>query len=417
MRYWIVPSNDHMFRIGEALAANNGIVDWRESKFSVGDVVFIYKTKPEQCIRYKMEVVQTNMKVGQILEQEAFWTDMDTYYNGLFSSYVRLRLVEEYSDDVLTLAGLHEHGYNGTPQSVRECKEAALIEWLMQPSKTATNDSCEVDYESSDVRYYEGALVTVKANKYERNRKARQECVAKKGYKCLVCGRDFEATYGEIGKNFIHVHHLTPISSIGKEYELDVEKDLAPVCPNCHYMLHRKEPPYTIEEMRQIMREAEEAQEAEATRIIPLPTYRKGCVPLYNLRAACGCFVENEIPEVEGWLDATGHGFTPDPKRHFAVYAKGNSMLPRIQDGDICVFERYSGGSRNGEIVLTQCNGTDPDTECNYTIKKYSSHKVATDEGWAQESITLSPLNPDYPDLHLTPDETYITIGVFKCTL
>ena len=77
----------------------------------------------------------------------------------------------------------------------------------------------------------------------------------KKGYQCLVCGRNFEATYGEIGKGFIHVHHLTPIYSIGKEYELNVDTDLAPVCPNCHYMLHRKDPPYTIEELKEILQQ------------------------------------------------------------------------------------------------------------------------------------------------------------------
>ena len=36
-----------------------------------------------------------------------------------------------------------------------------------------------------------------------------------------------------------------------KEYKLDVDNDLAPVCPNCHYMLHRKDPPYTIEELQE----------------------------------------------------------------------------------------------------------------------------------------------------------------------
>ena len=71
----------------------------------------------------------------------------------------------------------------------------------------------------------------------------------------MVCGKDFEEQYGSIGKGFIHVHHLTPISSIGKEYKLNIDKDLVPVCPNCHYMLHRKDPPYTPEELKEILRE------------------------------------------------------------------------------------------------------------------------------------------------------------------
>ena len=56
----------------------------------------------------------------------------------------------------------------------------------------------------------------------------------------FICGFDFEKTYGEIGKGFIHVHHIVPVSEIGESYRVDYEKDLIPVCPNCHAMLHRK---------------------------------------------------------------------------------------------------------------------------------------------------------------------------------
>ena len=42
MKYWIVPSNNGTFRIGEAIKEQNGLVDWRQSNnFSVGDIVFI----------------------------------------------------------------------------------------------------------------------------------------------------------------------------------------------------------------------------------------------------------------------------------------------------------------------------------------------------------------------------------------
>lgn len=275
MKYWIVPSNDHIFRIGDAIKAQHGMADWRTDKFAVGDIVFIYKTKPEQCIRYKMEVVNTKIIFDEALEQEAFWTDKDLYYHGITSFYARLKLIEEYTDDILSLHHLHEHGLLGNLQGVQQCKDEGLLEFLLHPRQTVNDDVYDVDYPEDDEKLYEGALITVKANKYERNQKARRECVAKKGYQCLVCGRDFEATYGEIGKRFIHVHHLTPISSIGKEYELNVETDLAPVCPNCHYMLHRKDPPYTIEEMRDILNKvaqpkskSRKAKPAEEVRLV-----------------------------------------------------------------------------------------------------------------------------------------------------
>lgn len=61
----------------------------------------------------------------------------------------------------------------------------------------------------------------------------------KHGTACAVCGIDFEKVYGELGKGFIHVHHTVPIHTIGEEYTINPGKDLIPVCPNCHAMLHR----------------------------------------------------------------------------------------------------------------------------------------------------------------------------------
>ena len=86
----------------------------------------------------------------------------------------------------------------------------------------------------------EGESHQVYTTRYERNPVARNRCIELKGCKCSICGFDFEKTYGEIGKGFIHVHHIVPVSEIGESYRVDYEKDLIPVCPNCHAMLHRK---------------------------------------------------------------------------------------------------------------------------------------------------------------------------------
>lgn len=68
---------------------------------------------------------------------------------------------------------------------------------------------------------------------------------------------DFKKTYGELGNGFIHVHHIVPLSNIGKDYQVDYEKDLIPVCPNCHAMLHKglKGKVLTIDELKEIIRE------------------------------------------------------------------------------------------------------------------------------------------------------------------
>ena len=49
------------------------------------------------------------------------------------------------------------------------------------------------------------------------------------------------------------VHHLRPLSEIGAGYKLALVKDLRPVCPNCHAMIHTRVPVYTIEEMKKLL--------------------------------------------------------------------------------------------------------------------------------------------------------------------
>lgn len=56
-------------------------------------------------------------------------------------------------------------------------------------------------------------------------------------------------------------------------------------------------------------------------------------------------------------------------------------MLPKIKDGDLCVFERYQGGSREGEIVLSQVNEYYEEYGGKYTIKKFHSEKTVNEEG------------------------------------
>lgn len=101
--------------------------------------------------------------------------------------------------------------------------------------------------------FVEGAVQQIKINRYERDPKARQACIDYWRAECAVCGLRFADYYGAIGEGFIHVHHITPLSEISAEYRVNPQEDLRPVCPNCHAMLHRKTPPFSIEELRQIM--------------------------------------------------------------------------------------------------------------------------------------------------------------------
>jgi predicted HNH restriction endonuclease len=106
-----------------------------------------------------------------------------------------------------------------------------------------------LDDDADFVNVIEGAKCQITVNFYEREPKARNICIKKWGTNCSVCNINFGRDYGDIGNGFIHVHHLIPISSIKKEYKLNPEKDMRPVCPNCHAMLHRRNPPFSIDEL------------------------------------------------------------------------------------------------------------------------------------------------------------------------
>lgn len=106
----------------------------------------------------------------------------------------------------------------------------------------------------SDAEYVEGTIKTIIVNAYERDNKARQECIRIHGLNCFVCGINFEKVYGKIGKGFIHVHHLKPISEIKKEYIINPVTDLCPLCPNCHAMAHQKNPPFSINDLKELIK-------------------------------------------------------------------------------------------------------------------------------------------------------------------
>jgi len=111
----------------------------------------------------------------------------------------------------------------------------------------------EVNIEDSTV-LSEGAVSRILVNSYERDRRARTICVEHHGCRCAVCGFDFGKVYGPIGQNKIHVHHLIPLSKIRQEYKIDPVRDLRPVCPNCHLIIHSKREPFTIDEVREQIR-------------------------------------------------------------------------------------------------------------------------------------------------------------------
>ena len=134
--------------------------------------------------------------------------------------------------------------------------QKTLNKWLplmMGLSLSLLNVVDETKADDSIQGALEGKKHKTTTNRFERSPINRTLCIAKYGFKCQICGFDFEKKYGELGRNYIHVHHIIPVSQIGTDYRINPIKDLIPVCPNCHAMLHRCDPPITPEELRRIL--------------------------------------------------------------------------------------------------------------------------------------------------------------------
>jgi 5-methylcytosine-specific restriction protein A len=148
------------------------------------------------------------------------------------------------------------------PAKIKEFIQELSLKTLQRVGgKWYASDENPIAFIPEEVRrpesFFEGASKVISVNSYERNSAARAKCIAHHGFQCSVCAFDFGERYGSIGERYIHVHHRVPLGEIKKEYKLDPIRDLAPICPNCHAMIHKTQPALNIEELREHLAERE----------------------------------------------------------------------------------------------------------------------------------------------------------------
>jgi DUF2075 family protein/predicted GIY-YIG superfamily endonuclease len=141
-------------------------------------------------------------------------------------------------------------------------------------------------------------------------------------------------------------------------------------------------------------------------------------VPLYDLNASAGLFSSEQIiDENHVWIALPDHiSVTEDL---FACKVIGESMNRIIPNGSICLFRRYSGGSRNGKIVLVESSLIqDEENGSSYTVKEYQSTKQMNLYGWKHHTITLKPKSTerDYKNIVLKDEDinSLRVLGIFE---
>ena len=128
MRHWIIPANPRIYKLDNALRDLNGVIDWRQyNNFEIGDIVFIYCSKPISQIIYQMEVIATNITSEYTIADQEYWNSPSHFKISLYKNrFFRISLMAENKTDKLTLNDILNHGLNGVPQGALIVKEPLL---------------------------------------------------------------------------------------------------------------------------------------------------------------------------------------------------------------------------------------------------------------------------------------------------
>ena len=131
MKYWIIPANPNRYKLAEVLHDMHS-VDWRQhNNFEVGDIVYIYNSRPDSQILYKMEVTAVNLTADETAADRQYWVDpMEFETSIMHNRFFRMAPIAENKSDKLTLEDLLEHGLKGVPQGALKVKEP-LLEYLL----------------------------------------------------------------------------------------------------------------------------------------------------------------------------------------------------------------------------------------------------------------------------------------------
>ena len=115
MEYWIFPVNPDLFDTRNAFRDLN-TVHWQQGRIvsiNIGDIAFIYESKPTKGIIMKTEVVSKNEYGSDI--------DVNRYSignNRFTAPWLKLKLISEFSSPI-PLNLLNEHGLKGNIQTKR----------------------------------------------------------------------------------------------------------------------------------------------------------------------------------------------------------------------------------------------------------------------------------------------------------
>lgn len=199
-----------------------------------------------------INAAETNLPA---LVKEHIRVDFNCIYDDIYSIEQLLSYSTKIKSDEEILAG--PYGYissKALDAYIRFYAKKLGVDLDSFKNPDTENTAGSETEEEAEKRQVEGRITEAKILRRQRNRAVRERCLAESGYKCYICGFDFEKTYGEIGRGFLEVHHKKPLASYDDEHPIPLS-ELCALCSNCHSMVHRTAIPIDVDDLKKIVQQ------------------------------------------------------------------------------------------------------------------------------------------------------------------
>lgn len=223
MEYWLRSANYKLYNHEKAFEENK-FIDWSQghNKYEIGDIVFIYATKPFQKIMYKTRIEKMNLRFEETIDDKKYFTKYGKNKEvNKDKLYLRLKLIQKFNDDRLNLNFLKKNGLKNPPQGPQRIKEKLLMylkdiigENQIQKTETDEIKNIEKEYIGKNKE----AILKVRIGQgLFKQRLLKKDC------SCKICGLRI--------KEFLIASHIKPWSKSTQNEKVDLDNGFL-LCPN-----------------------------------------------------------------------------------------------------------------------------------------------------------------------------------------
>ncbi len=192
------------------------------------------------------------IELSQLLRSASFHE-----FDGRPGSFRSPNSVQRKTFDIAT----QHPDYKGVPTRGGHLDSQVLRQFIAAPRRMADlaasireQITAEVasDLDLAELAAHEGRVLAALHLRRERSAALRAQKIAAAraagaAIACEVCWFDFARHYGDLGQDYIEVHHILPLHASGPV--MTRLEDLALLCSNCHRMIHRARPWLTPKEL------------------------------------------------------------------------------------------------------------------------------------------------------------------------